>query len=431
MFRVKPSLCVALVAGMTLLFGCSEPEMPGLDLQPVSEQPGIFVTDTLTIHSYCVEEDSLVAWSTTKNAIEAPTLYTGTLNDPDIGTTNAGFVTQVRIGNTITSTTFAGLSTPDSVVLVMGYKEIIGDTSAQHHFRVYELGEKLYVDSVYYTSRTYTSGNLLGEVTLRPDIDDSVKVGTVTSPPQLRLPLDTAFGGRLMREYANNPGTFADNTAFLAYLKGLKVESDANGSSSLGSIVTLMSASSLDRLILYYNSGSSYEFLIDGSCVRMPYFSHNYLPAFKDNVADDVMAVSSMAGLKDSLVIPNLRNLYDNGPVSINQAQLVVKMKDGSNNVIPQHTNLLILASDSLGLNQAIIDNSESSSYYDGNYASGEYHINIARHVQRLLKTLVEDGGKDYGLFLVPGGSMSNARRSLLKGNADLKLIVTYTKVNP
>ena len=90
MFRVKPSLCVTLVAGMTLLFGCSEPEMPGLDLQPVSEQPGIFVTDTLTIHSYCVEEDSLVAWSTTKNAIEAPTLYTGTLNDPDIGTTNAG-----------------------------------------------------------------------------------------------------------------------------------------------------------------------------------------------------------------------------------------------------------------------------------------------------------------------------------------------------
>jgi hypothetical protein len=46
------------------------------------------------------------------------------------------------------------------------------------------------------------------------------------------------------------------------------------------------------------------------------------------------------------------------------------------------------------------------------------------------LTKIVEEGGKDYGLFLVAGGSTSNAQRTLLKGNNSLKLIVTYSKFN-
>jgi uncharacterized protein YgbK (DUF1537 family) len=93
---------------------------------------------------------------------------------------------------------------------------------------------------------------------------------------------------------------------------------------------------------------------------------------------------------------------------------------------------MLIFASDSLGKNVSIIDASEASSYYGGSYNSTnkEYTFNIARHVQQTLTKIVEEGGKDYGLFLVAGGSTSNAQRTLLKGNNSLKLIVTYSKFN-
>jgi hypothetical protein len=50
--------------------------------------------------------------------------------------------------------------------------------------------------------------------------------------------------------------------------------------------------------------------------------------------------------------------------------------------------------------------------------------------LQQTLTKIVEEGGKDYGLFLVAGGSTSNAQRTLLKGNSSLKLIVAYSKFN-
>ncbi|MBK9402807.1 MAG: hypothetical protein IPN36_18810 [Bacteroidetes bacterium] len=47
------------------------------------------------------------------------------------------------------------------------------------------------------------------------------------------------------------------------------------------------------------------------------------------------------------------------------------------------------------------------------------------------MKKVVENGGKDYGLFLVAGGSTSNAKRTVLQGQDAIKLIVTTTKINP
>ncbi|MBK7964568.1 MAG: DUF4270 family protein, partial [Bacteroidetes bacterium] len=130
----------------------------GLDLQPVSEVPGLS-TDTLDVESYVVMEDSLIVWSPLKNLIELPTLFLGSYDDPFVGKTQAGFVAQIRLGNTITSTTFAGATTPDSVVLSFLYKDINGDTNSVHHISVYELNEKLYTDSTYYSARTYSRTN--------------------------------------------------------------------------------------------------------------------------------------------------------------------------------------------------------------------------------------------------------------------------------
>ncbi|MBK9638964.1 MAG: DUF4270 family protein [Bacteroidetes bacterium] len=113
-------------------------------------------------------------------------------------------------------------------------------------------------DSTYYSARTY-SKRIFTASDLVPLLRDSIVLGSDTIVPQLRLPLDTALGGRFMREYINNPATFASNTAFLDFFKGIVVVDSADG---IGSIVSLPSTSSI-HLTIYFSGNKSYQFLID------------------------------------------------------------------------------------------------------------------------------------------------------------------------
>lgn len=419
-----------LLPFLFLISACSEPDLIGLDLQPASQQPGVRV-DTFTLETFVVAEDSLVMWSPLKNLIELPTLFIGSYDDPYFGKSQAGFVSQIRLGNTITSSTFAGVTTPDSVVLSFLYKGLEGDSTVNHHISVYELDEVLHADSTYYSSRTYARAGFLGHVDLIPEIRDSVVVGGNNAAPMLRIPLDTALGGRFMREYINNPTIFASNTAFIDFFNGVLLVDSADG---LGSIVSFPSTSGVHRLTLYFSGNKSYEFLIDVNAVRLSYFTHQYFPSVYDNLPDNQLVVASMAGLKDSLVIKNLTSIYDEGPVSVSAARLIIKLQDGTtgSNFNP-HSNLLIFGSDSLGKNITTADATETSAYYGGAFddTRDEYVFNVARYVQQTLKKVVENGGKDYGLFLVAGGSTSNAKRTVLQGQDAIKLIVTTTKINP
>lgn len=428
--NVRRSLQIASVALLFLLPSCTEPDLIGLDLQPVSEIPGVSI-ETLDVESFVVMEDSLIMWSPLKNLIESPTLFLGSYDDPYLGKTQAGTVAQIRLGNTITTTTFAGATTPDSVVLSFLYKDINGDSTSMHHISVYELNQKLFNDSTYYSSRTYDRfTTTIGHADLIPTLD-SLEFNSVKIAPQLRIPMDTSFGGKLMREYISNPSTFASNTAFTDYFKGIVMVDSADG---MGSIVTLTSTSSIHLLTIYFSGNKSYQFLIDAGAVRTSFFSHQYLSVNMDSFPDDDLVVASMAGLKDSLVINNIASLYDDGPVSISSARLIFQLKDGSApNKFKAHTNLLVFGSDSSGNNVATADANETSSYFGGLYdeTQNKYTFNVARYVQQTLKKVVQNGGTDYGLFLVAGGSTSNARRSVVKGRGAIKLIVTKTKFNP
>lgn len=428
MFKRKVFAGIFVLAGFAS--ACNEPDLIGIDLQPVSEQPSIS-TDTLEVDVYTVREDSLIMWGPLKNLIELPTLYLGNYNDPYAGNSFAGFVTQTRIGNTITANTFSGATTPDSVVLSVLYRDVVGDTLSTHHISIYELNEPLFADSTYYSTRTYARTGLLGHIDLVPKLRDSSTVGTLRVPPQLRIPLDTALGGRIMRQYISNPSTFASNTSFVDFFKGLVLTDSADG---LGSILTFPSTSGYHRLTVYFSGNKFYEFIIDVNAVRVSYFKHEYSPATTDTIPDNQLVVASMAGLKDSLVIRDITSLYNNGPVSVSSARLVFDLEDGTTaNYFEPHNSLLIFASDSLGKNVPTADALEPASFFGGTYNLTEtnYTFNVARYLQRTVTQLVDGSGKDYGLFLVAGGSTSNARRTVLKGQGNVRLIVTTTKFNP
>ena len=443
MFRLKNPLMVLF--GFILIVAvssCSDPDNIGLDLQPTSEIPIVGIQDTFDIQSYTRPEDSLLMYGTYKNSLEVPTLFLGHLEDQTyIGSSSGRFVSQIRVGNTINPggmSAFGGVISPDSTILSFAYKGFVGDTStSMHHIYVYELLESLSTDSLYYSGRNYAhSLNPIGELAnFHPNFKDSVNVGGVNVAPQLRIPLDQSFGDRIMTEEITN-STNLEAANFKTYMKGIVVYDSVVGTP--GCMMTLVSNSSINRMTLYYKVGGNptkYEFIIDGNCVRSSFFQHNYITAYLDSSQDDPIVAQSIAGLKTKIKIVNLEKLYAHGKVSINSAKLTFKVKSGTitAGIFDQHPSLLILGSDSLGKNTTIIDEFEPASYYGGTFDinTQTYTFNIARYLQQTLTKVVEQGRKDYGLYLVASGSTSNAQRTILDGGSSIKLIVTYTKVNP
>jgi len=421
-FRNAVAFMACLLVSV-LVSSCNEPDILGLDLQPEDDQLGVNRLDTFQLDAYVTPEDSLVT-----SRVETP-LFVGNMNEPlYYGSTYAGFAMQVRLGNTLTPGIFDGVSGADSIVLSFAWRTIAGDTSEVHHLSVHQLGDALSTDSVYYSTKTFTTSGVLGHKDFKPALSDSVIVDSVARSPQFRMALDSAFGTKLIQDFKNNPSDFASQAAFLTYLKGIVLVDSVDGK---GSIITFEPASSFNRLTLYFGGGTGvYDFVLDNNSSRFNYFRHTYNPDLKDSIPDSRFVIQSMAGLKTRIKIPHLSELKNKlGNVSINNAQIIFKLEPGSDpDGFTPHSNLIVFGSDSAGKNTLLIDATESSLYYGGIYnaSSKEYKFNISRYVQRVLT-----GTKDYGLYLVAGGSTSNAQRTILQGGTNVRFIITYTLVNP
>jgi hypothetical protein len=418
--RLTLLICCIVAA---VLSSCNEPDVLGLNLQPDEEQLGLTRIDTFQLNAYVTPEDSLITSRT-----DQP-LFMGSISDPSLfGSTLAGFAMQVRLGNTISSSTFNNATAVDSIVLSFGWRARIGDSTVTHRVSVYQLADNIYPDSVYYSNKTYSTSTLLGHKEFVPELNDSVAVNGVNKTPQFRMALDTAVGGKFLRDYIANPADFASQAAFLTYFKGIVLVDSADAG---GSIITLEPGSNFNRLTLYYGNGTGeYEFVLDNNSSRFNWFRHDYNADLEDTLNDPRLIIQSMAGLKTKISIPWLLELKNRfGNISINNAQMIFKLSPGTDaGGFTPHDNLIVFGSDSSGANTLLIDATESSLYYGGVYNSstGEYKFNIGRYVQRVLT-----GQTDYGLYLVAGGSTTNARRTVLQGGANVRFIVTYTLVNP
>ena len=84
----------------------------------------------------------------------------------------------------------------DSLVLVLDYAGLYGDSMAQHSFNVYKVIEPLYASKLYYSdSKVLTLPAAIGrKANFVPNLKDSVTVLGNTMPPQLRIRLTDQLG---------------------------------------------------------------------------------------------------------------------------------------------------------------------------------------------------------------------------------------------
>ena len=264
MIQVRNFLLYLIVISYAIFTGsCNKIDEVGLGVQPVGDQPGVMDTSIGITTSYTVLEDSLISSS------KLAPFFLGSLSDVETGKKYASFFTQVRLGSSITSTTFNDTITLNSINLTLGLIRdgIYGDVTARHHISVYQLSDTMSIYKTYYSVDSFAVGNRIGHLDIVPNVSSSVDALS----PLLKIPLDTAFGGYLLRELISKMPS--NDTLLATILKGIYIVDSTDG---IGSIINISSSSSLNKMTIYYNDSLKFSLEINDACARSLHFRSEY-----------------------------------------------------------------------------------------------------------------------------------------------------------
>jgi len=439
-FLMRKVLVLSAIFFLTLNFSCKKDGELNPDFD--NGNLSILFTDTFSINTSLVEEDSL---RTDLSVYHLLGLY----NDQNFGKVSSSIYTQVLLSGV--NVDFGPSPTLDSVVLTMGYQGFYGDTLTPMSINVYQITTLMDKSNNYY-SNSYLSYNPapLANLTFTPNPIDSVSIGfdTIKRPAHLRINLGITFGQSLLNADVNGSNDMANNTTFTAFMNGLYITTvDSVDNTSLlpgtGSIAYFNMNSSLSTVTLYYNDTSKYNFSISTDGVKYSRFAHNYtgtdlikhLPPVNPTRDTTITYLSTMAGVKTKLEIPNIKGLLSDGAVIINKAEIIFSLESGSTfegNFDKELESLSLVGIDANGSAFFLPDFYEGIDYYGGSYNSSTktYTFNIARHINDLLyKTTT-----DYGLYLIANGGSISANRSIIGSSTSpnitkIRLNITYSKI--
>jgi hypothetical protein len=429
-----------IVLSAVFLFSCNkEPDLLGLDLLPPGDRLNGTIMDTATIAAYSVFEDSIFTGGMTYGVI-------GSIYDDVFGKTTASLYTQIRM--TSNAPTFGTGAVVDSVVLVLPYYGLFGDSSAIQTFRIYELSGSLDADKKYYSNNAEIDKlSLLAEKTFLPRVSDSVNIDTVSNIkiiPQLRIKFGPQFAEKIMSATAND---LLNNDNFVQYFKGIVITTDPKDTPG-GSLVSFNLTSTTSRLKMYYHNSTDalvYDFSMEASA-RFNRYDHNHYNEASQELKDQVLNSDTIAaamhgkqklyiqafgGTKVKLRFPYLKKWAAGKKIAINNALLIMNNADlsGSFNA-PASLSLREKLTDST--QSILIDEAEGSSYFGGTYNDSKgYQFRISRYIQQLLIPATEDKG----LYLLVPGASYIGNRLILNGTdatmpGRMKLVITYTKIN-
>lgn len=209
----------------------------------------------------------------------------------------------------------------DSVVLVLGYQSVYGDSTLPLNIQVYEIDQSsgFTADSLYLVNQNnFTYGNAVSSLqTILPTtLNDSVKLFREAAKNQVRLRLNNDFGDRLLRYDSTN--AYLSDSAFNTRFKGFAVRPE---NKSMGNaLVGVSLADSNTKLAIYYRytSGSN---TLD---TAVTYFrfntstsaSANYIERDRtgsefaavagDNTPDEMVYIQNTPGTYATLKVPEL-----------------------------------------------------------------------------------------------------------------------------
>lgn len=424
--------------GLLSSVGCKKPEDDlGLSVLDPAATLGTTQTDTVSIVCWPVP-DAPVQTSAVSSSLLLSANVLGRINDDRFGTTTAGIVTQVRL-----SVNNVGPADPtrvcDSLVLALAYTTtdpLYGYLDPQT-ISVYRLAEDLSIDSIYKNDRIpQTNPEDLVQGAPRM-FTPSPTVGPViagdTLPPQVRIPLTTDLGNELLAQWGQP--TLANNTSFLAFLKGFYVVPGNDALAPMhGGAWRMNLLNGASKLTLYYHNAtdtSSFDFIIGTEGVRYTtaVFDHSVATtgmlaqALTDSTLGQVETyVQSLGGLRTEIRFPFLAS-YANTPYrALAKAELIVPVSQTPPLELPAPPLISALLNDSL---RGTVPGLTSGSAYIA--AENAYRLNLTSWMQGIINGTYPNTG----LSLVVFNNKTTSHRSPLAGpqnpNDPMRLVLTFT----
>lgn len=433
----KRSLILLLAVVMSAaIFSCNEPNTVGLEVQPESDQPNLSFTDTVTLETSVVREDSVATYNAFLNVLNAALI--GSMYETDFGQSTANVYTAITPNSTSPDFTTGVF---DSIVLTLAYKSFYGDSLTPQTFTVYQMDTSLSSSATYYSNQNFPfNPTPIGTATLLPMPTSTVYLGTDTLLPHLRIRLNDAFGKNI---FDSASSYLISANVFKSKMKGVFIQTTPITSG--GGIITYNPNAALSGMTIYYtdtvNTGNAKKtFAFNTTGVgRSAAFTHDYTNTLVGNIlnaqgiANDKAYVQSMAGVKTKITIPYLDALKTLMPVAINKAELVITVDPGTTTPLAAITQFGLARTDTSGKMLSIPEQFlEGSTYFGGALNSNVYRFNIARYLQDVLS----GAQTDYGLFILAGNGAVNPNRTIIGGGGNsnpsikLKLQLTYTKLN-
>lgn len=443
-----------LSLGVSISFtSCNESSVVGLDVQPSNDLLNVGFEDTTSINTRTVKGDSLI---TDETLISSGNVLIGKYIDPVFGTSIASIYTQLRLPTNIVATSFGTAPVCDSIIISLIYEGTAygkKDKKLQK-LNVYQLSESMSTASTYYSNSTLSkfstdltaADGYVFQPRTGSSTSDSVTVLGVKLKPQLRVPLDNAFGQLLL----NNQGTgnIATNTDFQNFFKGVYITTE-NTSTLPGEGNILHFKFGESKVTLYYHNSTTdslkYDFNL-GSVARFNHFEHDYAGASSDlttqfstpsQTQNNTVYVQSMAGAKTKIEFPHLMNWLKNGMIGVNKAELVISVDTTLStymiDTFAAPAALILFGINDDGTTYAIPDAFEGATYFGGTLNSGtvQYRFNIARYIQQVL-----DGDRNNnGLYILASNGAVYGNRAVISGGQStsarpMKLNITYTKLH-
>lgn len=460
----------AIVAASILFSSCKENTVIRTDVVPAVDNITVFGTDTLTLITKTVQDDTVVS-----NAFSTSfPVYVGAGNinfDPYFGKTSSSFYFQIRPPQdnyTFDKTKYQ----LDSAVLILPFSGFAyGDTTSSagnQLIKAFRMKEKIYLDSVYYTyspakniESTPFASTSISIPELMKSYRDSTVVAGIKRPSHVRLRVNDA----LMNELIDKTGgtEYANTANFLDFFNGIYITTE-NG---FGNTIPYFRLTGDDNyrkagILMYYHTKNTSGLITDTLTASYPFdptatqtktgffsrVSRDYTgtPAqalFTSTASsDNSFAIQNLPGAALDLRIPYAKNLPK---CIVNKAELVITQISSPlesmfqvptriyPEVIDEYGNRLVIA-DRLPVSSNaplfFIDGNLRSALIDGKIVN-QYVLNFPRELQN---TIVEQR-KELKLRINGTETFLGAYRVTAAGSKysqpayRIKLNVVYTKL--
>lgn len=407
----------------------------GFVIQPEDSKLQVAFTDTSSIYGYSVALDSI---RTDKLSVSA----FGSLKDPVFGGTTAGFYTQFILS--VNGQDFGEERQLDSLILILNYEGVYGDTNATLTAHTYEMLQGIHRDSIYYSNlQIPLNPTDYSNFSFMPRPNDSIVIDGDTIRPLVWMNLSnisTSLGDKLLNATVEE---MEDSETFQEFFNGLFIQSQPVYED--GAIVYFGLSSAFSKLSLFYSNSEQdslrYDYIITTTTATVNKYEHEYnsaSPDFKSQVINGDTLLGSQkfyaqgyGGVQSIIKFPNLIEWARLGNVAINEAKLVLPAyPDDEFFEAPNQMSLLKIEEDGIGI--PLIDQSEGDAYFDGKYNESRdmYEFRITRYIQSLISDTTLP---NQGLYLFLFGGSVHPERYIFKGNQNgadstgIKLEILYT----